>query len=541
MIDLDILEKHGLTEDNLKMWFKKDLAHVSTEGMSPNSGIVEGKPGSDEAKRAALVKRITLRIQEGRNKNLTDYTVWKAINLAWDQPFKQITPTLVQELMDADPDDDKVAKKIESFGLSQLIDTVPDPKSQGKKIKRFNAPAFFEVMVPLARSVTIIRLAKIVNDRNVNPFFNFGTPVATEINRLRSEILNSRVEVMNQQYGYFRDFQQSALYMLKYGTAFELPAEEWHQEEQLMEYDGKEEAKTVKEGLRFYHPHPSRCFWDRAHGPGTFNTDTGCEYFGTWKISRYGTIRNNSKWWNTDSVTVGSAVSYWWSGAEDFFQAVYGGCTMSWPNWQAGNNENDRETLLGFGVYQQDWDDKAVQVTEYFEKIVPADHGMGTYAHPVWFRFVLAGDDTVLYCAPVPYCPVTYAGYDADEYQDKNSSLTLEAIPFQDQFSNVLSQHLLSIRQNLANLTLVDEEAIKPGWLEQIQNNWEKMYRKINIFPFSSKMWKRRQLERGDVMQSWRFPQLNTNDFNPGSQADPRHHGARAGYVGPGGGPTSLP
>src|SRR5437879_12996692 len=103
-------------------------------------------------------------------------------------------------------------------------------------------------------------------------------------------------------------------------------------------------------------------------------------------------------------------------------------------------------------------------------------------------RFMLAGDGcSVIYAAPLAYPPTIYYGYDADAGRLKNASLSLEVLPFQDQFSNVLSQILLTCKQNLASFALVDEDVLKPEHVSLIKNIGERLIRSRNVFGFSGK------------------------------------------------------
>ena len=153
-------------------------------------------------------------------------------------------------------------------------------------------------------------------------------------------------------------------------------------------------------------------------------------------------------------------------------------------------------------------------MTEYFEKLIPNDNGLGDYEYPVWFRFLVAGDGcTVLYAAPLPYSPVIYYGYDANESNSKNASMSLEVIPFQDHFSNTLSQIILTAKQNLANLILVDEEQIDKTVIDKIRNLGEKFFRFLNISKFNSKKASRGQNRPADAIQNFTFPKGNVAEL----------------------------
>ena len=52
------------------------------------------------AARGVMRNRIRSRIQEGLNRNLNEGRHYYALDQAWDTPFRQVTPTLLQSLMD---------------------------------------------------------------------------------------------------------------------------------------------------------------------------------------------------------------------------------------------------------------------------------------------------------------------------------------------------------------------------------------------------------------------------------------------------------
>ena len=526
MVDMDILRASGCTQEHLK------------SKLTGDPRLIQGKP-------ADLVNRIRSRCQEGRSRNFLDYKTFWALDQAWDTPFRQINPTLMQMFQDSDTNSEEVLNKAKEMGLSDLITEEIDRKSgkpTGKKV--FNLPIFFSIIVPLVRSYVTVRWAKIMNDRRLIPFFKFEPVKVTTPLRAKCEVLTDRVQVMTNQYGYFDIMKQAVLKMLMYSFCFQFPKEDWHSEFQwryATEEDvanGKKDADgnavkvgekvkiTDREGLRYEHPHPTRLFWDLAHGKHTFNYDSGCEYAGYWRITRYKEILDSSDVWNKDMIALGSTDII--SANRAFFQSVYGACTLTCPIFSPqvkgneaagagghlGSSELDREKALANQYYGTDQKDQGVLVTEYFEKLVPKDYDLGDYDCPVWFRFLLAGDAaTILYATPLPYPPVVYYGYDADENRAKNASMGMEIMPFQDLFSNTLTQINLTARQNLANAVFVDEDQMTDESIKKIQNAGEKMFRALNIFSFSSKKAGRAQNKIVEVSHSASFPKGNVGEL----------------------------
>lgn len=487
MVDLNVLNKRGVTSETAK-------------------GIFAGDDETLPPKGKALIDRIRHRIDDGLNRCIKNHKIYHALDLAWDAPLKQISNTLAYSISDKDLSDETVLNAARDWGLTGLIETVDDTKGQKKKL---NLPVFFNIFVPLVRSYVTIRWARIYNDRRQYPLFKYEMGKNTTTNRLRGEILSDRVQVIANQYGYSELLKQSIFHMLHYGWAAQFPQEEWHTEAQtVLDSGGEEEERFVKEGIRYNLPHPSRVFFDQAHRPTTFNSDSGCEFAGYWRLMRYGDLRRNKKLWNVDKITYGRT-SDLLSSAKTYLELV-SPCAMEFPRSRKSFGLTDRESEID-NYYKTSDDDKAVLVTEYYEKIIPSDHGMGDYDNPVWFRFVVANDNTVLYAAPVPYCPVVYYAYDPHEGKSINSSLSLEIVPFQDQIGNLLSQYLLSVKQNLANMTFVDTDQVPKDMIDKLQNWGEKLFRSLNFMPFSSRQNKFAQSDVREAFNSVRFNALDTN------------------------------
>ena len=491
-VDLQVLHKHGLTAEKLKAKFTADDA-------SKEEGV------------KSLINLIRSRIDEGIRKNLRETRHWWALDLAFDSSFYQVTPTLVKSLLSGKLDDAGVLKASQDWGLTHLIRE--ETNAQGKVTKTIDLPAFFEIAVPVAKAYVMIRTAKIFNDRNIYPTFKYEPARLTLKNKTRCDIITDRVQAMTSQYGYVAIMRQAILSKNIYGTCLMFPAECWHTEKQIHEgKDGKEEDRIVKEGLRYNLPHPSRTAWDLNYRIGTFNTDTGCSWALYWQVQRFGDIKDNKDYWNTDKITYGTN---WMSQSPTFFSTLYP-CVCKFPdrtlNPQAlqgaspasgqqpltGAGAMDRESAAGF--YAAEETDKAVTLTQLFMKFAPSKYGLGEYDHPIWFRIVVASD----------YSPVIYRGYDAHEERELNSSLLLEAIPFQDHIGNLLSQQLLTIKQNLIAAVFVNKDAVGEGTMKQLQNLGKKLYVETTFIPYSARS---AMMAGKDIKEAFipvNFPRLDT-------------------------------
>jgi hypothetical protein len=91
--------------------------------------------------------------------------------------------------------------------------------------------------------------------------------------------------------------------------------------------------------------------------------------------------------------------------------------------------------------------------------------------------------------------------------------MSLEILPFQDQFSNVLTQIILTAKQNLANLVFVDENQVEPNVIEKIKNLGETFLRRLNVFKFDGRQSAKYGQKVVEAVQSFKFPQGNTAEL----------------------------
>lgn len=490
MVDISVVREKGGTQEALKKLFE-----------------VGPKSGKNNDKLRPLYDRILARLEEGISYNIRNYRLYYALDLAYNAPLRQTAQTLLWSLIDKKADTNEVKAALTDWGLTHLVHQSPDKKT-------IDLPVFFNILIPLCRAYLTIRWARITNDRKNYPFLKYDPQKQTKDNRVKAEVITDRVQLITQQYDYFSVLKQAVFQMLHYGQAFQFPIESWHSEQQLVREDGKVKETCVREGIRYHTPHPSRTFVDLAHRPCTINSDSGVRFLGYWSIKRWREIEACKDYWNLDKISLGRAD--WTTLHPTFFNTVYP-CNIKVATPANINTPGilDREKEVGF--YSRDLGDMGVVLTEYFEKLNPKKENLFDYDYDIWMRFVVASDDTIIFAEPLPYAPAIYYGYDANENQSMNSSLTLEILPAQDHVSNLLTQYILSAKQNLANLNLLDKDALDlddstgNSLLTELRNWGEKWYRDLNFRLFSSRKTKMNQAEIGKAVQSFRFTPLPTD------------------------------
>lgn len=465
-----LIEKHGLDPKSLAAAF--------------DNSTLEKRP-----KVKKLVENIRDTIKDGINRNKSDYRLFKAMDWAYDTPFYQVSYTQLRGLLSSKPDDKKVMETVQSWGLAHLL---PDLYENGKLCcnldgtpkKAVNLPVFFNIFVPIVMAYVTIRWAKLFNDRNLDPLYKYEPVQFTRENRFRCEVVTQLVQRQASQFDYAADLKQTILQTLNYGFCINFPREAWFTEKQLDD-DGKE--VTVREGLRFNMPHPSRTYYDLYHRLSSLNSNSGCEYAGYWELCRYKDIHDNELYWNKDKISLG-AISWFDVGRTDFLQQVFP-CQFQFPtntgSSVGGVGDLDRSNEAARTYGQGDYN-AATLVTQHFQRIVPKEHGLGTYEYPVWFRFVYASDSAVIWAEPLSFDVIPTYTYDADFNKARFRSLNLEIIPFQDHISNLLTQWILSVKDNLINPVFYDKEKIPASYVSALENLGQKLHNGRLFIPFSS-------------------------------------------------------
>jgi hypothetical protein len=485
MISLELLETLGVTPKSLKAIFAP-----------------EREDKSDKIKK--LTDRMGDRIQEGIDSCIGSAQIWRSIDAALDSQMYAKSRTLFAGLLDGKTDTKTVTSLLTEWGAgSWAVDECGCGKSCAvvatcpTQRKRINVPAFFEVEFPIALAMKTVRAARIFNDRNLFPQFKYEPLVSTAEHRLKCDIVTHRVQVQAQQMEYKAVLKQVINQTLSYSFCQLFPREAWWCDQQpTTEFTGegksrKRKKKTLREGIRYEHPHPSRAYRDLAHPAYTLNSNTGCQYSGYWGLVRYGEVADNPDYWNTDKITFGND-SFRITESNRVFFATVMPCQMSFPAVgqpaTLGGTLNREEKMQ---QYTSNDYDSAVLLTNHFERLNPLkDLGIKNssgegYDGDVWFRFVVCSDDTVVYAEPLAYNPNLIALYDPDANKSVVTSLVQECIPTQDMVGNLLTQAILQAKNNLTNINFFNTDVLDQPVIDQIKNLGEKAYRTPQFVPFS--------------------------------------------------------
>jgi hypothetical protein len=462
VVDLKVLRKHGVSSGAYKAIWSKDPAEYTP-------------------KQQRLRNLISGEIRDGFEMCLRDHRAFHAVDLAYEVPYAQTTPTLVNNILRQNLDYNGTRAALSAWGLRESDLFIEVQNVDGMNVKVLNPPVFFQIFIPIVKAYVVAVLGQIYNERDVNPLLNYKPLKNTDRNKVLCRIETDIIDDIATNYGYAATMRQGIHQMLKYGTMLAFTREEWHCDRQLIEEDGKEKRVTVKEGLRYIMPHPTRFAADIEFPWTAFNTDTGPVWSLYWHIMSYGSILDNRMFWNRRHIFAGTN---WFQSplAGNYFNEVFP-CQMKFLYPESG--PLSREDRMAWYNSSQDRD-KAVFVTEYHRKLVPRDWDLADYGYPVWHRFTVAGDDTIIWCQPCAYNPQWFMGYDYDEQSARTPSLALDLIPYQDHLGNILSQMLLTMKQNLANVIFYDNQLVDKKDIDRLNNMGENKYRSVMFIPYDS-------------------------------------------------------
>lgn len=463
-----------------------DIAYLKRQGVS--SGEWKKIFTIEPAKRPKSLQRLLDLLrndnQDGITMNLREWRAYHAVDLAYNVPFNQTTPTLIHDILSRNLDHEQTLEALKNYGLSESEMFLKIRTAEGKEGYQPNYPLFFQIFIPIVKAYTQIVLGQIFNPRNQSPLLRYNPLKQTTKNRILCEMWTDIIQTISTWYGYPEVYKQAIEQMLKYGIMLAFPLEEWHVERQIFDYGQGEEKVIMKEGLRYGIPHPTRMYYDLKYPLTTLNSDTGTEFMGAWRILSYGEILDNKMYWNRREIFSGTN---WYKSplAFNYFEEVFP-CSLKFPHdkgWADPRTLREDKAAWYQNTNQRN---DAVFVTEQFRKIIPMQFGLGNYKYPIWARFTLAGDDTVIWAAPCGYTPGWFMGYDYDQNSARTPSLALDLIPYQDQIGNILSQMILTSKQNLDDTNFYDTNAIDPKDIKLIENLGEQRYRGRNFIPYNS-------------------------------------------------------
>lgn len=450
MVDPSILKEYGSDHEAIRDVFTCE---------DPGSPIYPYK--------RQFQKRINARIINGWTFSLQNSHLYSASDLAWDAA--PITRENIPLLLYAQKKIkiERCAEELESLGCSQEFVR----RGDNNQIKEINLPRLFETPVNILRSYITRRIAPQSSKyTGLFPFFKYEPRATDLVGKLRGDALSQRTEIMADQFNYRHTQTQIIRDMMLYGHSVLFPACAWEREMQWRYVptgigdEMKLVTKVEREGVDFIRPHPSRVFWDLMHPVSTINSNTGCDYIGHWGLRKYKEILENPAFFNRQKIRMSTNGRDFYQQYRLYFDSQFNAQRirfMSLSDLKARDPVAGNDTQAIAPFYQGCDVDESLFFTEYYERCIPSENGLGRYPHPVWLRLIVASDDTVIFGEFLPTStPAVYFGYNENDARTLNIAPAHEIMPFQDQITNLLGQLLLSAKANALKIVTMDMDVI---------------------------------------------------------------------------------
>lgn len=488
MIDFDVLKSHGLTNKRLKEIFtskapeklgtqtkgKRGKSFKGEEAVQVDSASITGptepyqtEDKSDWGIRQMLEKRIAGRLTEAWEYTVSNYKLWLPVDMAWDSPPITETNLPLMLLAQGKISLENCRKDVEALEVSTGQSLIEKDKN-GKPL-RVNLPKFFEVSHNLMKQLVTRRVAAISARYNQYPFLKYDSRFTSQVGKCRADMMTAVADTMAEDFNYRHKLPQWIREQTLYTTATCWVDRAWTREEQILPIsrgDGADrtvtttDTVTTKEGVNFVSTHPSRTFYDFSAALADLNADIGPTWGGFWDMTRLNAIRRQpDMYWNAEAISSDSGFWDTFQNDRTYFDIYYKSDAIKLPASAGGSRDNnDRRSASGF--YSANSEDDSICLTNYFEKINPKAEGIGTYPHPVWVRFVVAGSRTVVFAEILPSTPGFVIPYNANDSRLVNTSFAHDCLSYQDQISNLLSQLLQTQKQGLTSIIELDTDGM---------------------------------------------------------------------------------
>lgn len=470
MIDLEVLAQYGTTNAALRSLFV-------VEAMTPE----EARKATREEREAnekklkfkeQLEKQIEGVLNEAILYSVRNYTYYGVMDITWDTSAisKQTLPLLLY-----------AQGKLDMSSCTSALRTLPNADVYLKKgadgaVTGIDLPKFLTVEYNLVRSFITRRVSAQSNKySNLWPYYKYESRSTGMVGKIRSDALSQRVDIMADQFDYRHHDVQCMRGMMMYTQVVDFIRSAWETDKQICQRPAPEgfepapgapldlEEQIVREGVCFVNPHPSRTFYDKAHPLSSLNHDNGCEFVGYWDVCRYKDIVNNPLYWRREKVSYSPPSAAIFTDYRQYFTQYFDYSTLTPPTAVNSSmdlpGQNDMKNQLG--IYSADMENSAVFRSEFFRKLRPVDYGIGTYPYPVWIRFVVAGDNTVIYAELCPSRPAAVLSFNAADGRMVNLSFGHSLMSYQDQMNNLLNQMLLLCQQECVKIFQINTDFIK--------------------------------------------------------------------------------
>lgn len=460
MPDLRVVRAMGSTDELLRSIFTARAATDNTAGPSATPEMIERTKELADI-RDRWERRIQNRVTGHVDFALKNHNIYTAIDVAWDSP--PITKSLLPLMLYAQGrlDHKKCLSSLESAVGKARCNDFKRKNEKGEDV--VDLPKFVETHINLVRSFVTRRLAaQDAKYANLYPYYKYEARGNRQIDQLRADALSQRVDIMADDFGYRHHDTQLIRNALLYAHTVDFVANKWDVRKSVTAYEvegtskqGKPTQKIERQGISWTTPHPLRVFHDTSAPLSAINTGD-MDYIGYWDIVPYRHVRHNRNFYNRDNITYGEGFDRYFETYTDYFNQYHTAIKRPGPPSEISASAVDNDRKENVGQYHADVGDAGVLLVNYFEQVIPSDVGFGGYTEPIWVRFIVGGERTILFAEFLPSTPAVYLGYNEKDDRQVSISFAHEVLIFQDQMSNLLTQMLDVARSDQLKIYGID-------------------------------------------------------------------------------------
>lgn len=460
----DILKATGTTNERLR--------EVLTA--QPPDDLIDSESEEYKAKekdyrnRHRLEKSISSRICEGISLSLRHHSRYSAVDLANDTDIitgERYPLTLLAKGKIS------VEKCVDMLGDVSPTSVQKYVKFDGNNKGIMSLPDFTDAPINIVKGFTDRRWApQKTKFENLYPHLKYEPRKTGSVAELKADATSQVMEIMADNFGYRHFDSQLILNGLLYANTVAFVTRGWTRE---LEYVAENEptkddpdgvrlvSRISREGVDFALPHASRVCCDPAYHVSALNHDNGPNWIFYWDVRRFRDITHNPEYFNKDNIATDSDLWPMFRSYPEYFNQYLD--TITPPETRAEDPALANDRKSGVGFYATEREDESIFLTEYFEKIVPLDYGIGNYAYPIWTRFVVAGDSRVVFAEFLPSRPGYVLSINEHDGRDKSVSFAMSLLPYQDHASNIVTHTLKLLAIELFKIIEIDVDRLFTG------------------------------------------------------------------------------
>lgn len=502
MIDIDALKRAGVTNKRLREIFESKAPEATTKKKVPIQPKPDKAPLSDVTstiftleklpdnpsdwdRRCYLETMIRGESLEGLMRCAQKFDILSALDLAYASiPIHPLVPDLMKLAMGHVTIDQCEA----SIGAlsEESRKSLFERDAKGKPTS-VNAPSLIQVSHNLVHSLTTRRVAALATEvYQTFPVLKYDPFSNAETGRCVAAVMTQLAEQMAGAFAYRHDYEESIRQASLYTTSIKFKKSAWKVDKQTLPIPparngakkaGKTEKPTyerriVREGVEFTTPHPSRVYYDISEPLSKLNVDLGPKWIGHWDVVPIGSVRENPAYFNREAIVMDAEMFSLFAGNPAYFSQYYDRISFPGQNCVGTANtmvlKNDRVAQIG--RWAQLHRDVSTVLSQHYKQIIPKSIGLGTYEDPVWFRFVMAGNTTVVYSEIVGSCPASVNSYNAADGLLMNPSFGMQAIQWQQMLTNDLNRLLYAQYQGMVEIYALNKDGMTKADIEKIVN-----------------------------------------------------------------------